>query len=515
MGRLKKAPKREAALTRAERNIKWCEDFLYVPEGMYVGKPLRLAEFMKQDFYAIYDNPQGTRRAIISRARKNSKTTESAMLLLLHLCGKEASQNTQLYSLAQSRDQAALLFNLAAKMIRMNPDLDSEIIVRDSKKELVCPHFGTTYRALSAEATTAWGLSPAFTVMDELGQVRGPRSSLYEALETATAAQAEPLTVIISTQAATDNDLLSILIDDALAGHDPHTIVRLNTAPLDLDPFSMQALEAANPAFNEFMNRDEVLAMVENARRMSARQAEFENYVLNRRVEANNPFVSAPRWKACNAPVGDLTAVPVYGGLDLSAVNDLTALCLIGRIGKVWHVRPTFWLPATGLRERAVQDRVPYDLWAQEGHLQTTPGNSISYEYVAQELFALFQKYDIRKLAFDRWGFPFLKPWLIKAGFTEAVIEDRFVEVGQGTQTMSPALRDLEQAILEGELAHGDHPVLASCALNAVVEGKDYANRRLSKNKSSGRIDGMVALADAFAVAPIASGAVDISGWIG
>ena len=213
-------------LTRAERNIAWCEKYIRIPEGKFVGQPLKMADFMKDDFRAIYDNPHGTRRAIISRGRKNAKTTESAMILLLHLAGPEAKHNSQLFSAARSRDQAAILFALAAKMVRMSPDLNSVITVRDSGKQLFCGELGTLYRALSAEAATAYGLSPVLVVHDELGQVKGPRDSLYEALETATAAQEQPLSIIISTQAPTDADLLSTLIDDAKTGADPRVVLR-------------------------------------------------------------------------------------------------------------------------------------------------------------------------------------------------------------------------------------------------------------------------------------------------
>jgi len=143
---------------------------------------------MRGDFEAIYDNPAGTRRAIITRGRKNAKTTESAMLLLLHLCGPEAKPNSQLNSAAQSRDQAAILFQLAAKMVRLSADLSAVVTIRDTAKQLHCSELGTLYRALSADASNNLGLSPSFIVHDELGQVRGPRSALYEALETATAA---------------------------------------------------------------------------------------------------------------------------------------------------------------------------------------------------------------------------------------------------------------------------------------------------------------------------------------
>ena len=147
------------ALSRAERNIAWCEKHIRIPEGRFVGQPLRMAEFMREDFRLIFDNPHGTRRAIISRGRKNAKTTETALLMLLFLCGPEARPNSQLFSAAQSRDQASVLFALAAKMIRMSPDLYSVVTVRDTAKQLYCAELGTLYRALSADASTAFGLS--------------------------------------------------------------------------------------------------------------------------------------------------------------------------------------------------------------------------------------------------------------------------------------------------------------------------------------------------------------------
>ena len=165
-------------------------------------------------------------------ARKNAKTSLSAFLLLLHLCGPEARRNSQLFSAAQSRDQAAVLFALAAKVVRMSPELHAVVTIRDTAKQLFCSDLGTLYRALSAEASTAFGLSPVFVVHDELGQVKGPRSELFEALETASAAQAEPLSIVISTQAPTDADLLSLLIDDALTGADPKVKVALHSAPI-------------------------------------------------------------------------------------------------------------------------------------------------------------------------------------------------------------------------------------------------------------------------------------------
>lgn len=492
-------------LTRGERNIKWIERACRIPEGPLVGQKVELREWQKNELLKIYDNEAGTRRAIISFGRKNAKTTLVAMLLLLHLVGPEKRFNSQLFSSATSREQAALLFALAAKMIRMSAILRSVVVIRDARKELFCPELGTVYRALSAEASTAYGLSPVFIVHDELGQVRGGQSELYEALETATGAQKDPLSVIISTQAPKDVDLLSILIDDALQAHDPHVTVSLYSAPATDDPFDLETVRKANPALSDFLNQDEVMAMAEDARRMPSREAEFRNLVLNQRVQALDPFISEFVWDTCNGPVADDWGnAEVYGGLDLSATKDLTALALVAKVDGKWQVKPTFWLPDEGLRERSRLDHVPYDVWKREGYLTTTPGKSVEYDWVAFRLRQICNSMRIKKIAFDRWQFHHLRASLQRNGFGDKEIEDKFVEFGQGYKSMSPALRTLESLILNKKVAHGGHLVLKMCAANAVVTRDAADNKKLDKAKAHGRIDGMVALAMAVGIAETA-----------
>lgn len=484
-------------LTRGDRNVLWIERLCRIPEGKLVGQPVKLSPDQKRWIKQIYDTP--TRTFILSMARKNAKTALSAFLLLLHLCGPEAKANSQLYSAAQSRDQASILFALAAKVVRMSPDLSSVVTVRDTAKQLFCGDLGTLYRALSAEASTAYGLSPVFIVHDELGQVKGPRSELYEALETAGAAQESPLSIVISTQAPTDADLLSVLIDDALQGADPRVKVALYTAPKDADPFSDEAIRLANPHFDVFMNTEEVRRQAEEARRMPSREAAYRNLILNQRVEARNPFVTQSIWQLSGTnPDSDMDYKRLFLGLDLSSVNDLTALVAVSEEGDVY---PTFWLPADGLEEKSRADRVPYDVWADQGFLEACPGRSIEYEFIAYRLREIFDRGNVECVAFDRYNMRFLKPWLEKAGFTEEELE-RFIEFGQGFVSMSPAIRELESRLLNGKLKHGNHPVLAMCAANATVVQDPAENRKFVKSRASGRIDGMVALAMAIGVMP-------------
>lgn len=486
-------------LTRGERNAAWIEDHCRVPEGKFVGRQIKLTKKQRGWLKRIYDSP--TRMFILSMGRKNAKTAFSAMIVLLHTCGPEAKPNSQIYSAAQSRDQAAVLFELAAKMVRMSPDLSEYVNIRDTVKELICPELGVIYKALSADAATKFGLSPLLVVHDELGQVKGPRSELYEALETASAAQEEPLSIVISTQAPTDADLLSVLIDDALTGSDPRIKVELYTADMELDAFSEEAIRQSNPHFDDFMNKEEVFRQAADAKRMPSREASYRNLILNQRVEARNPFVSRAVWTENGAEPEPYEGLDVYGGLDLSSVSDLTALVLVTDDG---DVHPTFWLPEEGLAEKSRLDREPYDLWQQQGLLETTPGRAIEYEWIADYLRGIFDCCNVRALAFDRYNMRHLKPWLEKVGFSEEELE-RFIEFGQGFVSMSPALRELEARLLSNKLKHGNHPVLTMCAANATIVQDPAGNRKFTKSKASGRIDGMVALAMAVGVMPNAS----------
>jgi phage terminase large subunit-like protein len=500
-------------LSRAERNIQWVERYCRVPEGRNVGKPLIVADFMRDDFRAIYDNPAGTRRAIISRGRKNAKTVEAALILLLHLCGPEARPNATLYSAAQSRDQAAILFTLAAKMVRMSPDLDAEIIIRDTAKQLVCRELGTLYRALSAEASTAYGLSPSLIVHDELGQVRGPQSPLYEAMETATAAQERPLSVVISTQAPNEGDLLSLLIDDAMAGHDPRTVLRMQSAPDDLDPFSLEAIKAANPAFEHFMNQEEVLAMAADAKRMPSRMPEYQNLVLNQRVNMHSPLVGKEEWKACEGKVQFTDGEPVYLGLDLSSVDDLTALVMVSADGTD-RVRPFIWKPAETLEVHGRRDAFDYQRWAKEKALLTIPGRTIDPEPIARQIVELFKRYKVLGLAYDRWRIDNLLKDFERLGFPahkdgEEGDGIRLVNWGQGFRDMAPAVDAFERSVLERRLVHPGNPVLTWNIANAVVTTDAAGNRKLDKAKARFRIDGAVALSMALGLKARESEAVE------
>lgn len=488
----KRKPRQTKTSKRAERVIRFIETYLRVPDGQDVGKPVRLRKWQKKRIREIYSTP--TRQCIWSMGKKNGKTALIAMILLTHLVGPEAQLNVQIRSAAQSREQASVVFKYAAQMVRMSREINDMIIVRDSAKELFCPSTGVHYKALSAEAKTAHGQSPALLIHDELGEVVGPRSDLYSALEQSMGAHKSPMSLIISTQAASDADLLSTLIDSALASNDPTIKVFLDAAPPDADPWVEKTWKLANPALGDFLSLDEFRGLARAAKRLPAQEAKFRNYNLNQRVSAEEHFLSASVW-ALNAGASDLSVLDdgdVFVAADLSATRDLTCLIAGARDpDDVWHIRPWFFLPEEGLIERAEHDRVPYDVWRDQGFITTTPGRSINYDAVAAIVAPVLRQLNVRGFAYDRWQFEVLRQAFARIGWEPPFLED----FGQGFKTMSPALRALETVALEGKLRHGNNPVLRMCAENARVTTDDAGNRKLTKKRSTGRIDGMIALA--------------------
>lgn len=494
-------------MSRADRAIAFIERYCLVPEGARVGKPLRLLEFQKRFIRAIYSEDHDVRRAYLSIARKNGKTALIAAIMLVHLVGPEARQNSQIISGAKSRDQAALVFKLAEKMVRLSPELSKIVKVTPSTKALRGLPMNVEYRAISAEAGTAHGLSPIVAILDEVGQVKGPHDSFIEAIETSQGAHEAPLLIAISTQAATDDDLFSRWLDDAASSGDPGIVSHVYAAPQDCALDDREAWAAANPALGVFRSVDDVEKYAARAERMPSAESSFRWLFLNQRIEAHDPYVSPSVWAENGGPVRDDADAEWFGGLDLSASNDLTAYVRVAWIDGALHIRPLFWLPENGLREKARADRVEYDVWHNQGLLLTTPGATIDYDYIAPIILDDLRTGGVKKIAFDRWNWRFFRPALERVGATAEEIgtDDKdggmFEQFGQGFQSMSPALRMLDQHMLNGKMRHGGHPVLRMCAQNAVVKSDPAGNRKLVKLASGRRIDGMIALAMAVAMA--------------
>lgn len=486
---------------RAAKIIQFIEKYLPVPEGMLVGKQMVLLREQKDFIRDVYDNqhPTGrlrTRRGILSIARKNGKTGLISGLVAAHTLGPESKENSTIYSAARSRDQASLVFNYAAKSIRLNPKLEGLVQITDSGKKIVGLKRNVTFKSLSADAQTAHGLSPALTIHDELGQVVGPNDLLYDALETAGGAQIEPLSLIISTQAANDQDLFSQIIDDGLKNDQPDTVVHLYSAIDGEDIYDPTVWKRVNFALDIFRSREEFLEFANRAKRMPSSEAAFRNLYLNMRTALVSKFIAVSVWKQNNEISNSelfFSGAPVHIGLDLSQTTDLTAAVLAVQdpeTGKV-HVMPFVYTPAIGIEERSKTDKAPYAEWEKLGYIIAIGSKVIEYEQVIEHLKTATEGMNIASVNFDRWRIEIFQPLAEKLGFADNA---EWIKVGQGFKEMSPRLETTETLLLNGDICHGGNPPLTSAANGAIALKDPAGNRKLDKSKSSVRIDPFVAM---------------------
>lgn len=488
------------ALTTGQRVIRFIEKYLVIPEGDDVGKPVRLLEFQKLFILEVFDNPHGTKKAILSIARKNAKTALIAFIVIAFLVGPIAKRNSRIASGALALKQAAEVFKLAKGCVELSPKIRDLIHIHPSGKMLTGKLMGTTYSALSAEAKTAHGNSLRVVIIDEPGQVIGPTSEFFKVLTTSQAAYRDAITFYIGTQASTDADFFSLLIDDALKNKPLKTVCHLHTAPKDCEIMDEAAWYAANPALGKFRSMEDMREQAEIAARMPSEANMFRNLNLNQRVSIFSPMIPVDYWKMCQGQEVIPPGVGVYVGLDLSQKTDLTSATITAVIDDVLYAETYFWAPQDGVAERSKRDRVDYQLWADQGYLFLTPGSTVDYEYVAEQLAGLIGDRELILLGFDRWRIDSFK----KACEHQGIVFE-MVPVIQGPKTLSPAIEDLEGRFM-GLTADGrrkfqqlENPVQTMCAANVTAVKDASGMRKPDKSKSTGRIDGIVSLLNAIA----------------
>ena len=473
------------------------------PSGIGAGTPIRLRPWQVRFIRDVYGptvkggRRRQVRRAVLSIARKNGKTLLAAALVLVHLLGPEAITNGEIYSAANDREQAAQVFKCAKQIVDADPELLALLRVVPSTKSIVCLHNGSFYRALSAEVGTKHGLNPTFVIFDELAQARN--RDLYDVLDTSMGARAEPLFLAISTQSNDPEHILSKLIDDGLSGEDPTTVCHLYAAPEDSDLMDPEGWAAANPALGDFRDLDDLAVLMAKAKRMPGEEPKVRNLYLNQRVSPAASLITRRDWLDCKGDAAWIDGEPVYLALDLSAKVDLCALVGVS-VNNRSRVAAWFWKPGDYLDDHERRDRVPYGVWAAQGWLTAGPGRSIHPQAVALAIAELTSRYDVRGLAYDRWGMPNLLREFDTVGLASHKDgEDgdglRLIPWGQGFRDMSPAVDALETAVLHGDLVHGGNPILTWNMANAVVVMDPAGGRKLDKLKVRFRVDGAVALA--------------------
>ena len=482
-------------MTRGDRVIAFIERHCRVPEGSKVGQPIVLAPFQKKFIKAIYDNKVGTRRAILGIARKNGKSALIAGIMLAHIIGPEAKVNSQVVSGAMSRDQAALVFNLAVKMLDLNPDLEGKYRVVPSGKKIIGLSKNVEYKALAADGTTAHGLSPVLAILDEVGQIKGQISPFIEAILTSQGAHDNPLQIFISTQASSDADFFSQMIDDAERSGDKKTVCHMYRADEGCDLMDKKQWKKANPALGLFRSEADLAEQLKQAERLPSMEASSRNLLLNQRIALEQLWLAPAPWKACNGqPDWDVfRSQGVTVGLDLSMRTDLTAAVIAAQDDDgVVHFHPYVFSPESGMADRAQRDRAPYTDWVRDGFMVAVPGTTVDYDWVAEYLRNTLDDagVEVTKVAFDRWRVDLFRKACEEFG---AFSFAEWIPVGQGYRDMSPRLESFESLLLASKLRHGGHPLMNLAASNAIRIQDPSGNSKIDKSKSTQRIDPLIA----------------------
>jgi phage terminase large subunit-like protein len=510
------SPKRTAhGRRRAKRVIDFIE-CLTIPSGSGQGERFKLDWWEKKFIRDIYEPHFGVRRvvrrAILSIARKNGKTALIACIVLAHLVGPERVPNGEIYSAANDRDQAAIIFKFCKQIVELEPELRAKIDIVPSTKTMVARNTGSIYRAVSAEAGTKHGYMPSVVIYDELAQSK--KRDLYDVLDTSFGAREEPLFIVISTQSNDPEHILSKLIDDGLSGADPAIMCHLYAADDDCDLDDEAQWKKANPALGKWRNREDLVAAIRKAKRMPAEEPKVRNLFLNQRVSPTASLISRAEWMACAGKCPFEEGEEVFLALDLSSVLDLTAL-VMGSASDPCRIWPYFWKPAEYLVEHSARDfgagSRRYEEWVAAGWMRTSPGRNIDPEAIALFIAELSQNYRIRGLAYDRWRINDLLREFDRVGlqahedgpkdqrvvgFKERKSDGlRLVPWGQGFRDMGPAIDAVELAISERTLIHPNSPPLNWNMANAVATMDPAGNRKLDKEAARFRIDGAVALA--------------------
>jgi phage terminase large subunit-like protein len=480
-------PWEQPGMPQVEQVLAFLRD-LPIVSGLRAGEKLKLIEFQEQFVRGTYEpqRPDGNRLvrlAGLSVGRGNGKSALLAGLSLAHLLGPMREPYGECYAAALDREQAGVLYNMTRAYIEAVPWMAARVNIRDWHKEIIDEETRSIWRALTSDARKAHGLAPSFWVADEVAQWRS--RELWDNLKTGMAKRRNALGVTISTQARDDFHFWSQILD---AEPTPSFYTQLHTAPADCRLDDRDAWAAANPALGAFLNEDEFADSAAMAMRSSSFEPAFRLLNLNQRIDGEARFLNPVDWTANGTPfdVSELEGQRCYGGLDLSSTRDLTALALwFPDTGKllVWH-----FVPEDTMRERSERDRVPYDQWAADGWIETTPGRATDRLAIALRLADIRSMYDVQGIAFDRWRFEDLQKLLNDEG-----IELPLSEFVPGFRSYAAAVDTFERAVLDKRMQHNNSPILKWQAGNVVVKPDPAGNRKPMKDKSFDRIDGIVA----------------------
>jgi len=422
--------------------------------------------------------------------KKNGKSPLAAGIAL-ELLFYDKEPGAEIYGAACDRDQASIVFDIAANMVRMSPELSAECKIIDSTKRIIRNN-GSFYRVVSADAYSKHGFNAHGIIFDELHAQ--PNRELWDTLtEGAGDARTQPVIFAITTAGYDRNSICWEVHEYARQVQegiiqDPTFLPVIYSTDEKDDWTSPKVWRKANPSLDKTITTKHLRQACQKAQEVPALENHFRRLRLNQWVKQESRYIPMYYWDQCGEPfdLDILHGRKCYAGLDLASTTDIAALVLAFRVDDLIYLLPRFWVPEETVRKRSKAEQVKYDTWVQQGYVKATPGNVIDYDYIENDIQQLGSEYQIQDIGFDPWGALQIAPHLTDKGF-------KVESVRQGYRTLSPPTKELLRLILAGQIKHGDNPVLRWMADNVMVTTDPAENVKPDKKKSTERIDGVVA----------------------
>lgn len=480
-------------------------------KGEWAGQPIKLEPWQEFILWNIFGwkRDDGTRRfrtVYLEVARKNGKTTLAAGIGLLLMLA-DGEPGAEVYTAAVKRDQARIAHRDATQMVKTSPTLGR--VAGTFKDNIYNEQTASKFEPLGRDSQSLDGLNVHGAICDEVHAWK--TRDMWDVLETATGSRRQPLMLAITTAGYDRHSFcwsMHEYTEKVLEGSvqdDSHFGV-IYSLDKDDDWEDEANWIKANPNLEVSKKVDDMRRLKARAEEMPAALNAFLRLHLNIWTQAAERWIDVEKWQAC----GELEVDPeelrgriCYGGLDLASTTDINAWVLVFppiQDDEPYKVLSRFWVPDESMHERVKRDRVPYDAWVRHGYMMTTPGNVTDYSFILAQIVDDLEAYDLRELAFDRWGSQKIITDLQDVGFT---IDQKthqqsgaplLVQFGQGFASMSGPTKELERLILNKRIAHGDRPVLNWMASNVMVRQDPAGNLKPDKGESTEKIDGIVAL---------------------
>lgn len=519
----------------ANRAQEFFPAILRLSEGQFEGEPFRLHPAQAFIVGSLFgwkraDETRRFRRAYVEQGKGNGKSPLAGGIGLYGLVA-DGEPGAQVFAAAAKMDQARILFNDAVAMVRQSPELERRLTPTgiNPVNNLAWIERGSFFRPVGRDTgKTGSGMRPHFVLIDELHE--HPNRDTLEMLERGFKFRRNPLVFMITNSGSDRNSVCWEEHEHAVrVAHgeieDDTTFSYVCALDAGDDPLEdPRCWIKANPLLGVTITEGYLADVAAQAKAIPGKSNGIRRLHFCQWTDSETAWISRELWDACEDPkmtLEDFEGQECWIGLDLGATKDMTARVIVFRDGEDVDGRQKFamfahgYTPADTLHGRAREDRAPYDVWVDQGHLTATPGKLVRFDHVAADIVHLASRFNILAIAYDRWLIRNFEMTLDEMGVTLPLIEH---PQGPSRRKDSPlwmpeSINQFEGLLLDHRLRIAANPALRSAVASSTFWTSPAGLRRFEKQRATGRIDLAVAAAMAVGAASVDDSAHASSPW--